>query len=288
MAEDYDVIRDHISRVIPGFQDFNKRLRGRDGFVLRDLGGGRQELLAPPPRKTLGVPQRWVASADGWSRLPLPLPAGSYDYGSAASGDFDADGRADLALAMHLHGFAALLARDGQPWQDAAAGLPTSAADAPLHGSGVGVAVLPQRGGDRLLLLREASGRRGAADAQAAGLAEYRWDGRRWHTEPIAPRLLGSGLALATTPRCPPLLAVKAAANNHLPLFERTDGRWTVLAPPLHETATWYTSAIAAGDFDGRGCADLAVARRVRGADESDRARAVGLQLRQGPARLRR
>ncbi|MDP9884980.1 formate dehydrogenase major subunit [Sinomonas atrocyanea] len=34
MAEDYDVIRDHISRVIPGFEDFNARVRGRDGFVL--------------------------------------------------------------------------------------------------------------------------------------------------------------------------------------------------------------------------------------------------------------
>ncbi|MGG5173820.1 FdhF/YdeP family oxidoreductase [Pseudarthrobacter sp. J1763] len=34
MAEDYDVIRDHISRVIPGFEDFNTRVRNRNGFVL--------------------------------------------------------------------------------------------------------------------------------------------------------------------------------------------------------------------------------------------------------------
>ncbi|WP_138444034.1 FdhF/YdeP family oxidoreductase [Sinomonas susongensis] len=34
MAEDYDVIRDHISRVIPGFEDYNTRVRGRNGFVL--------------------------------------------------------------------------------------------------------------------------------------------------------------------------------------------------------------------------------------------------------------
>ncbi|WP_077490807.1 FdhF/YdeP family oxidoreductase [Sinomonas mesophila] len=34
MAEDYDVIRDHISRVIPGFQDFNERIRTKNGFVL--------------------------------------------------------------------------------------------------------------------------------------------------------------------------------------------------------------------------------------------------------------
>jgi formate dehydrogenase major subunit len=34
MAEDYDVIRDHISRVIPGFEDFNSRIRTKNGFVL--------------------------------------------------------------------------------------------------------------------------------------------------------------------------------------------------------------------------------------------------------------
>jgi formate dehydrogenase major subunit len=34
MAEDYDVIRDHISRVIPGFEDFNRRVRTKNGFVL--------------------------------------------------------------------------------------------------------------------------------------------------------------------------------------------------------------------------------------------------------------
>lgn len=34
MAEDYDVIRDHIERVIPGFEDFNQRIRTKNGFVL--------------------------------------------------------------------------------------------------------------------------------------------------------------------------------------------------------------------------------------------------------------
>ncbi|WP_146340827.1 FdhF/YdeP family oxidoreductase [Nesterenkonia sp. NBAIMH1] len=34
MADDYDVIRDHASRVIPGTQDFNKRIRQKYGFVL--------------------------------------------------------------------------------------------------------------------------------------------------------------------------------------------------------------------------------------------------------------
>ncbi|MBH0008377.1 FdhF/YdeP family oxidoreductase [Salinibacterium sp. SWN1162] len=65
MAEDYDVIRDHISRVLPGFADFNARLRTKNGFVLpnpprdsrsfaTDIGLARftvspLEYLTPPP-----------------------------------------------------------------------------------------------------------------------------------------------------------------------------------------------------------------------------------------------
>ncbi|QEP08341.1 FdhF/YdeP family oxidoreductase [Glutamicibacter sp. ZJUTW] len=52
MAEDYDVIRDHIERVLPGFEDFNRRVRDKNGFVLpnpprdtrsfaTDIGKGR-------------------------------------------------------------------------------------------------------------------------------------------------------------------------------------------------------------------------------------------------------
>jgi len=65
MAEDYDVIRDHISRVLPGFEDFNRRLKTKNGFVLpnpprdtrsfaTDIGLARftvspLEYLTPPP-----------------------------------------------------------------------------------------------------------------------------------------------------------------------------------------------------------------------------------------------
>ncbi|WP_067488298.1 FdhF/YdeP family oxidoreductase [Actinomadura hibisca] len=34
MEDDYDVVRDHISRVVPGFADFNARVRGPAGFTL--------------------------------------------------------------------------------------------------------------------------------------------------------------------------------------------------------------------------------------------------------------
>ncbi|GAB3053047.1 FdhF/YdeP family oxidoreductase [Sediminivirga luteola] len=57
MAEDYDVIRDRISRTLPGFEDFNRRVRQRNGFVLpnppRDsrsfaLEGGRAAFTISP------------------------------------------------------------------------------------------------------------------------------------------------------------------------------------------------------------------------------------------------
>ncbi|QIM16978.1 FdhF/YdeP family oxidoreductase [Leucobacter insecticola] len=34
MIRDYDVIRDHISRVVPGCEDYNEKTRRRDGFIL--------------------------------------------------------------------------------------------------------------------------------------------------------------------------------------------------------------------------------------------------------------
>ncbi|MFI2563883.1 FdhF/YdeP family oxidoreductase [Paenarthrobacter sp. NPDC018779] len=66
MAEDYDVIRDHISRVIPGFEDFNARVRTKNGFVLPN-----------PPRDT-----RTFATDTGKARFTvspleyLEAPAG--------------------------------------------------------------------------------------------------------------------------------------------------------------------------------------------------------------------
>jgi formate dehydrogenase major subunit len=66
MAEDYDVIRDHVARVIPGFADFNTRIRSKNGFVLPN-----------PPRDT-----RTFATASGKARFTvcpmeyLEAPAG--------------------------------------------------------------------------------------------------------------------------------------------------------------------------------------------------------------------
>jgi anaerobic selenocysteine-containing dehydrogenase len=42
LAEDYDRIRDHIAATIPGFEDYNKRLRKPRGFHLRNSAAHRE------------------------------------------------------------------------------------------------------------------------------------------------------------------------------------------------------------------------------------------------------
>ncbi|RZK27399.1 MAG: hypothetical protein EOO57_22840, partial [Hymenobacter sp.] len=49
MTENYDLIRNHISRVVPGFEDFNERLRHRGGFYLPN--GPRERTFKTPDQK---------------------------------------------------------------------------------------------------------------------------------------------------------------------------------------------------------------------------------------------
>lgn len=42
LAEDYDLIRDHIAATVPGFQDYNRRLRKPRGFHLRNAAAHRE------------------------------------------------------------------------------------------------------------------------------------------------------------------------------------------------------------------------------------------------------
>ena len=49
MTQNYDVIRDHISRVIPGFEDFNEKLRQPGGFYLPN--GPRERKFTTPDGK---------------------------------------------------------------------------------------------------------------------------------------------------------------------------------------------------------------------------------------------
>jgi len=55
MAEDYDVIRDHASRVIPGTEDFNARVRTRYGFVLPNPPRDERRFATPQQRAQFTV-----------------------------------------------------------------------------------------------------------------------------------------------------------------------------------------------------------------------------------------
>ena len=65
MERDYDVIRDHVSRVVPGFADYNTRIRGSGGFTLPHAPRDRREFptasgkaqLSVNPLEVLRVPE---------------------------------------------------------------------------------------------------------------------------------------------------------------------------------------------------------------------------------------
>ena len=56
LVDDYDRIRDHIAAVIPGFEDFNRRVRDPDGFVLPNAVRERRFPTASRPRPLHRVP----------------------------------------------------------------------------------------------------------------------------------------------------------------------------------------------------------------------------------------
>ncbi|HSD10465.1 MAG TPA: FdhF/YdeP family oxidoreductase, partial [Candidatus Binatia bacterium] len=66
LGEDYDLIRDAISRVVPGFEDFNRRVRERGGFRLPS-GAQRREFTTPSGKASftvLPLPRMELASGE--------------------------------------------------------------------------------------------------------------------------------------------------------------------------------------------------------------------------------
>ena len=51
MTDNYDIIRDHISQIIPGFENYNKRVRGSAGFYLPN--GARDNKFNTPSKKAV-------------------------------------------------------------------------------------------------------------------------------------------------------------------------------------------------------------------------------------------
>lgn len=69
LADDYDRIRDLIEQVVPGFDDFNQRVRGDNGFRLPNTAGQRQ--WTTPAGKATFVPAPLTSFDPGDGRLVL-------------------------------------------------------------------------------------------------------------------------------------------------------------------------------------------------------------------------
>jgi anaerobic selenocysteine-containing dehydrogenase len=69
LASDYDRVRERIARVVPGFEDMNRRVREEGGFVLQSAAGVRafktgsgraQFTVQPLPEHALPAGQLWL------------------------------------------------------------------------------------------------------------------------------------------------------------------------------------------------------------------------------------
>lgn len=66
MAEDYDIIRDRISRTLPGFERFNERVRERNGFQLPSPPRDSRQFATPSKRAQFTVsPLEYLEAPEG-------------------------------------------------------------------------------------------------------------------------------------------------------------------------------------------------------------------------------
>ncbi|MDL9938417.1 FdhF/YdeP family oxidoreductase [Gordonia sp. ABSL1-1] len=88
LGTDYDTIRDHIERVIPGFADFNTRVRRSDGFVLPHPPRDDREFDTSTGKANFGLhPLEWLPVPDG--RLILQTLRSHDQYNTTVYGHDD-------------------------------------------------------------------------------------------------------------------------------------------------------------------------------------------------------
>lgn len=227
----------------------------RERFTLAQIDQRPGADIVTSPLRKSGRPPRTFGfdAASGWTPVPLQFPARGYDYGSAVQGDFDADGRDDIALAMHLQGFAAFMTRpDGLV--EHSEGLPSKST--PPLGTGRVLLTRPDDDGDRLLLLREPM-----FSGPGIGLLEMAWRDGGWRETGFSvPGIAGDRMALSAPTRCGEWLAVAAAGRAAPRLWQHAKDAWTEQPLPAFPSQQSRVADVAFGDFDGDGCDDLAVA----------------------------
>jgi hypothetical protein len=243
----------------------------RDGFALADMNAdGQLDVVHGPPRKGARQPVVFLGDGRGtWRRWDeARFPALPFDYGDVQVADLDGDGLPDLAMAVHLRGVVALAGDGRGGFRDAGGGLDFArdGGVAPFSSRALRVADLDGDGRPDIVALGDGPRLAGGAQAAAAtGAVVYSNRGAgTWRPgrSRAATGLFGGSLSLADFDgdgRPDLATASSVLGRRDIVQLARPDGAWepvTLTELPPHAVVR----AVAAGDLDDDGRADLAVA----------------------------
>jgi hypothetical protein len=251
-----------------------RRGQWRNGLALVDLtGDGRLDLVLSPARKTLRPPSVFTregetAAVAHWVAAPkVQFPKRGYDYGDVAVGDIDGDGVLDVALGVHLNG---LLAFRGSPtgvFVEDSTGLPFASSKEQPAFSSRAIALADCNGDRKLDLIALGEGPRlasapGTSAAIATGIAAFvRGAEGGWTEVPSTQRSdqFGSSIAVGDVDGDGKVdLVVASGLLGDRRLVQLGDGQcgWRSEEVVAARERS-YATAVAAGDVNGDGRADV-------------------------------